>query len=261
MADLTEREAGERFSAAQNVIFDPDTVGQFAVIPQGFNLQSLEAFQNRPNRITANHRFVTVESLSTYLKAFASDDTMICADYAAAQIKAVIDGDGDAPSHKSHGAKFEAQIHDITKAWMHICSRPLSQTAFGLFLEDHAQDVIKPDAASVMEMVMTFDATKKVTFKSAQRLHDGQRQFVYAEENEARGAVTFPDHFIVLAPIYRGMEPQQIRYMVRYRIEEGKLIFSVEMHDKDRVMREAFDRCVDALKSGLTRDLPIYVVG
>lgn len=263
MADMTEHEALERSAVAASVVFDRRETGQFAVVPEGYSVEGLEQFQNRPDRHRADHRFVDVASLAEYLNRFASPDTMICADYGAATISAVIDGDTpDDPSHKEHKAAFGAMTSDQVKAWLGICGKGMTQVAFGLFLEDRAVDVVEPDAASIMDMVMTFDATKKVAFKSSQRLHDGQRQFQYVEENETRGAVTLPDHFIVMAPIYRGMEPQRIKFMVRYRIEDGALRFQVDMHDQDAVMREAFDRCVDALKADIKdANLPIYVTG
>ncbi|MEE4209687.1 MAG: DUF2303 family protein [Parvularcula sp.] len=262
MADLTEHEAQERTATAARVAFDPDITGQFAVVPAGYHVESLERFQSTPNRHTADHRFVAVSSLAEYLNRFATEETMMCADYRAGKISCVIDGDGPAaPSRREHRAHFEAQLHDKIKAWLGICGKPMSQVQFGLFLEDRAVDVVAPEAADVMEMVMTFDATKKVSFKSSQRLHDGQRQFQYVEENETRGAVTLPDHFIILSPVYGGMEPERIKIMVRYRIEDGKLVFLVDMHDRYEVMRSAFERCVDALKAEVALDLPIYVTG
>lgn len=262
MADRTEHEAAERSAFAMAVDFNPESRGQFALVPDGYQVADLEAYQDRPNRIHAAHRFVDVMSLAEYLRRFSQPETMICADYASAKIIAIIDGDGpDQPSHKDHCATFAAEQSDTIKSWLGICGKGMSQVSFGLFLEDRAVDVVQPDAASVMDMVMTFDATKKVAFKSSQRLHDGQRQFQYVEENETRGAVTLPDHFIVLAPIYRGMEPQRIKFMVRYRIEDGALRFQVDMHDKDEVLREAFERCVDALRGEIDKSLPIYVTG
>lgn len=264
MADRTEHDDQERsfFAAIAGEDFDPAGKGQFAVIPDDYQVATLEAFQERPNRHFADERFVDVASLVTYLNRFADDDTMISADYDSAQVVAVIDGHApDDPSHRTHHARFTAAVSDQTKAWLGICGRQMSQIDFGLFLEDRAVDVVEPDAADVMDMVMTFDATKKVSFQSSQRLHDGQRQFRYVEENQATGAVTLPDHFVILAPVFRGMEPQRIKFMVRYRIVEGALRFQVDMHDRDRVMREAFDRCVDALKNGLKLALPVYVTG
>lgn len=260
MADITEHEIKERFEAARNVAFDPAETGQFAIIPEGFKIEDLEDFQAIPNRHFADERFADVSSLVEYLKKFATRDTMLYADFSASTIKAVIDGHGvERPSHREHKAAFCAQITDKMQQWLSICGRPMSQVDFGLFLEERAVDVVEPEAASVMEMVMTFDATKKVTFKSSQRLSDGQRQFQYVEENEARGAVTFPDHFIVLAPVFNGMEPQRLKFMVRYRIEDGKLRFSVSLHDKATVFRDAFQRCVDAVQTDI--DLHIFITG
>jgi uncharacterized protein YfdQ (DUF2303 family) len=263
MADLTEFQAALAAHTVTSIGFDTECRGQFAALPEGYTVASLEAYQDAPNRHRADHRFVAVASLAEYLTRFATDATMICADYTAAKIMAVIDGDDpDVASHKEHKARFEAQQSDKVRAWLNICGKPLSQVAFGLFLEDRAVDVVVPEAADVMEMVMKFDATKKVTFKSSTRLHDGSRQFQYVDDNEAvRGGVVLPDHFVIFAPVYRGMEPQQVKFMLRYRIEDGALRFQVEMHDKDEVLRTAFDRCVDALATALPLKLPIYTVG
>ena len=264
MADKTEFDAAAASQAgfASLIHFDAGSLGQFAMVPQGFAVESLEQFQLRPNRHQANHRYVSIASLIEYLNRFARPETMIAADAEKATISCCIDGDKlEEPSFKDHRASFSAQQSDKLKAWRGICGKPMSQVQFGLFLEERAVDVVVPEAASVMDMVMTFDATKKVVFKSSLRLHDGSRQFQYVEDNEARGGVTLPDHFIILAPVYRGMEPQRIKFMVRYRIEEGALRFIVQMHDEEEVLREPFERCVDALQAGLNIKLPVYWVG
>jgi uncharacterized protein YfdQ (DUF2303 family) len=264
MVEKTEFDAEVAANAGMMSLlnFDAAVLGQFAMVPQGFSVESLEQFQRRPNRHIADHRFVSIASLIEYLNRFACPETMIAADSKKASIECCIDGDRvDEPSFKDHRATFLAQQSDKLRAWREICNKPMTQVQFGLFLEERAVDVVVPEAASVMDMVMTFDATKKVTFKSSLRLQDGSRQFQYVEDNEARGGVTLPDHFIILAPVYRGMEPQRIKFLVRYRIEEGALRFVVQMHDEEEVMREAFERCVDALQTGLDAELPVYWIG
>lgn len=263
MTDLTEFQAALAAHTAEGIAFDPGKTGQFAALPEGYSIAPLEVFQANPNRHRTNHRFVRVDSLAAYIDRFGDETTMITADYGNALILAVIDGDLPVlPSHKEHKARFEAILSDKARAWIDVCGKPMTQVVFGLFLEDRAVDVVTPKAADVMDMVMAFDATKKVTFKSSTRLQDGSRQFQYVEEVEnKRGGVTLPDHFMVFAPVYNGMEPQQIKFMVRYRIEDGALRFVVSMHDKEEVLRQAFDRCVDALRLHLKLDLPIYVVG
>lgn len=262
MSDLTEHEAIERSDAAAiaRLVFDASTGGNFTVVAPDWKVEGLEEFQERPNRHTSTPTFVEVRSLAHYVNTFRRPETLISASYDDASIRAVIDGDApEAPGWKRHVATFEARLDETLEAWLRLSGKPLSQIEFGLFLEDHAVDVAVPEASAVMDMVMTFDATKKVVFKSAQRLSDGSRQFQYVEENEAKGGVTLPDHFIILAPVFRGMEPQRVKFLVRYRIDEGKLRFQVDMHDRAKVMRDAFERCLDAFRTDLSEDCFIYV--
>ena len=192
----------------------------------------------------------------------ATDSMMLTASSDKAHMKAVIDyheGD-DLARHGTHKATYTARQTDKIKAWLSMCSKLLGQIEFGLFLEERAVDVICPEAAAIMEMVMQFEATKSVQFKSSSRLSDGSRQFSYVEDNQTRGGLTLPDKIIIRAPIYQGMEPQDIKFLLRYRISDGSLKFIIEMHDKDEVLREAFDRCVDAVERDVKPEQTVYWV-
>lgn len=253
MADKTEFEAEKAQETAVDSMQGHQVGaarGTFAVVPDGYNLQSLERYQERPNRIVTDHKFVSTKSFAEYLTRFASKSMMLTASSDNAQMYAVIDyHEGDEnPRHGTHKATYTACKTDKIKAWQAMCSKPLNQIDFGLFLEERAIDVIQPEAAEIMEMVMTFEATKKVEFKSSTRLADGSRQFSYVEDNQTRGGMTLPDKIIIRAPIYQGMEPQDIKFLLRYRINEGSLKFIIEMHDKDEILREAFERCVSAVE-------------
>ena len=259
MADKTEFEA-ERDMAIASGAMDQDS--GFVVIPDGYNLQSIEQYQERPNRIEETHRLTSAKSFADYLTRFATESMLLTASTDKAQMYAVIDyheGDGS-PRHGTHKAVYVARKTDKIAAWLSMCTKALGQIEFGLFLEERAVDVIQPEAAAIMEMVMQFEATKKVEFKSSQRLADGSRQFSYVEENQARGGLTLPDKIIIRAPIYQGMEPQDIKFLLRYRINEGSLKFIIEMHDKDEVLREAFERCVDAVQHDVKPPQTVYWV-
>jgi uncharacterized protein YfdQ (DUF2303 family) len=266
LADKTE------FEAEQNAQFMratmTDGLGKFAVVPDGYNLQSLEKYQERPNRIVTDHKFVSAKSFAEYLTRFATESMLITASSDKAQMYAVIDyheGDRRVEScydarHGSHKTTYTARQTDKIKAWLAVCGKPLGQIEFGLLLEERAVDVIQPEAAAIFEMVMQFEATKQVQFKSSTRLADGSRQFSYVEDNQTRGGMTLPDKIIIRAPIYQGMEPQDIKFLLRYRINEGSLKFIIEMHDKDEVLREAFERCVDAVQHDVKPDQTVYWV-
>jgi uncharacterized protein YfdQ (DUF2303 family) len=272
MANKTEHEAKMETAvvALARLDFDPAKRAQHLILPEALAVRDMEALQDRPNRIRADHVFLEAADLTNYVNDFGDADTMISCDYAAGRIQAVIDahqaeGPADvtlpAPRWGSHKAAFKAVVDHRMAAWLGVCKRPMSQLSFMVFLEDRATDVQEPDPATIMDLIMTFDAIKTVTFRSSQRLHDGRRQFTYNEENKGNGAVTLPEHLILFLPIYQGMEPQPVKFMLRYRIDDGSLSFVVEMHNQVDVMREAFQRCVDAFSVGLDLQYHLYVVG
>lgn len=265
MADQTEMQTSLAVAAASKARenFDPAQAGNFALVPEGYCIENLEVFQVAPNRVIANNTFVSAASFSAYLSRHYEDRMFLTASADRAELVAIIDYHQPRfsdPYAKAgfcdHKAKFKARRSDKLKAWLAMTGKPLTQIEFGLFLEERAVDVIKPDAASVMEMVMKFEATKKVDFKSSQRLSDGSRQFTYVEDNQARGGITLPDRLTIFVPVYQGMEPQPIEFLLRYRIQDAALRFVIEMHDKQEVLDEAFNRCVDAVLHGLTFEPP-----
>lgn len=268
MANKTEHEAlRDTILNSLSDGFDHFGNGQFAALPDGFELHNLEGFQTQPDRIRAHPKFVSARSFAEYLTRFATDSMMITASTDKAEMYAVIDYHGDdpaapgqTPSHCEHKATYKARLTDKIKAWLGMCDRPLGQVEFGLFLEERAIDVIQPAAAEIMEMVMTFEATKKVEFKSSTRLADGSRQFTYVEDNQSKGGVTLPDRIVIRAAIYEGMEPQDITFLLRYRINDGALRFQIKMHNHDEVLAEAFARCVDGVMHDVTPEQAVYWV-
>jgi len=193
--------------------------------------------------------FDNIGSLAAYLDRFETPHSCGFSDPDAEEIKVVLDyhNSGVEPSHCDHVASFRAKRTQQYDTWRNISGRKLTQVEAGMFLEERAADVADPDPATIMDMVMQFDVLKRVTFRQSTRLHDGQRQLSYTEENEARGAVTLPETFTLLVSVYEGQEPERIKVHVRYRIEDGRLLFIFKIHDRQSVETAAFLRCEDAL--------------
>lgn len=240
--------------------FDPKEPHNYALTPEGFQLHDLEDFQDAPRRHRIDYVFSTVGSLVTYLNRFATEDTLIFAEHDASVIRATIDGHTPGePSFGDHKVAFSATLSEKLRDWKGKSNKALSQVDFGLFLEERAIDVVKPDAADVFDMVMQFSATKKVDFKSQTRLSNGDRQVQWVEEtSQTRGGMTLPDHFVIRVPVFEGMEPQDVKIWVRYAIREGALMFTLKIHDEKQLIDDAFQRCIDAVKVGMKLDLPIY---
>jgi len=263
MADKTEFEAELANFTAGNVHSVGDlSKGSFAQVPEGYRIEALESLQDAPNRVRERRCFRDTASLAKYLNRFQTPTSILFSAPTSQKITAVIDyhGSQDDPKHGDHSATFDAQWGSHYALWRKASGQTMSQVKAGLFLEERAIDVIEPDAASIMDMVMNFDALKKVTFKQSTRLHDGQRQFTYNEENEVRGNVTLPERIKLRIPVFDGQEPDVFLVRVRYRIEDGSLMFSFEIHDQDDLERTAFERCEDSLIAEMTTPLELLRV-
>ena len=260
MADETTILSGVRDiidnAAAREIKFvEPGVFGQFVTLPDGYHVASLENLQSRPNRIVAAPMFRDVASLASYLERFEKKDSVAFSRPADSDIRVVIDhhdrefqAEVPHPNWCEHSATFKACFTPEYNAWRRIDHKEMGQVAALEFLEERAIDVIDPGAAEMMDIIMNFEALKRVTFRQSTRLNDGQRQFLYHEENEVKGQIVLPEFVRLHLPVYEGMEPDMIKVRVRYRINDGKLTFIFLIHERQRLETTAFERCEDALK-------------
>lgn len=223
---------------------------QFMALPDGYVIHSLEDFQEVPNRIVAAPKFRDTASLAAYLVRFELPESVAMSRPSDNEIRVVIDHheSSDQPAWAKHTATFKAAFTPEYQAWQGIDRKPMGQVAALEFLEERAVDVVEPGPADIMEMIMNFDALKRVTFKQSTRLHSGERQFVYAEENEVRGQINLPETVTLRLPVYEGMEPDVIKVRIRYRIDDGRLTFAFLIDQRPKLEMTAFERCEDALK-------------
>ncbi|HMR51216.1 MAG TPA: DUF2303 family protein [Amaricoccus sp.] len=228
----------------------------FVALPPGYTAHDLSALLPRPVRVKAERAFRDTRSLAEYLNRFWRPEMVAYSNPDLGRIDVIIDhldhaDEGSIARHESHRASFVARHTSAYAAWLKIDGQPMSQVKAGEFLEDRATDVIEPDSATIMDMVMSFDALKQVAFKQSSRLRDGTVQLTYVESSDVRGAVTLPERIVLLVPVYEGHEPERVVVRVRYRFPEGKLAFRFEIADREALEEKAFARCEDALVAGV----------
>lgn len=236
--------------------------GQFIAVPNDYSVQDLEDLLPKPRRARASAKLRDLTSLSEYLTRFGTADTVAFARFDAKEIVAEIDyhgstASGGAPSHRSHLARFCAKRSHAWAAWSGANNAQKGQADFARFLEERAEDVVSPDAATVIETAMNLEAIKKVTFNSSIRLSDGLRQFKYHEEDQTNGEVKVPETFLINVPIFTGMAAERVAVRLRYRISEGKLVLWTTIDNLTEIEDIAFDACVGVLQREHP-DLPIY---
>lgn len=136
-------------------------------------------------------------------------------------------------------------------AWMEHNGKPMSQTEFAVFVEDHLDDVVEPAAADLLELATTFQAKTNVVFRSAVVLANGDRQLTYHEATDARagadGQLVVPDRIALGVAPFEGSSAWRIEARLRYTVKDGALRIWYQLVRPDLIERGAFDEAVDAV--------------
>ena len=184
-----------------------------------------------------------------------------------ASIVGVVDHHASALNEQSdwsaHRAQFTPDVTPEWRAWTAINNRSLSQDDLALFLEEHEIDVTMPPGAELREMVADLRVSTSGDFRRAVNLDNGAVQFNYQETHEAQAGarqVTVPTHLeLSLAPYY-GIALQTVTARLRYRLNSGKLTWTVAILRVEQIERAAFDELCNAVEVVVTPvAIPCYV--
>lgn len=223
--------------------------------------------RSRPRRVGENIEVRTPKSLADYMNLYADQNHLasVCAanphsvrvvlDYHEAADSAV-QGAGDQGVNTArwcdHTVTMTPRFTPAYAAWRERHRKASDQRETMEFLEDRLIDVVKPDAADIMDMVMNFEGLTKVTFSSSQRLTDGRVQVVYKEEEADSGRVMFYEGLTLRLPVFEGADPEPVDVRVRHRQRDGKLHFVFVIANIEELERTAFERLCDVWRTGFT---------
>ena len=258
----TVREIQELAIAAHT----PKTDIPAAVVPNNHSVKSLENLQLQPSLIRQSVNLISASSLVAYVKKFADGRTAIFADKSATRIEAVLDYHSapTSPEWTNHRAVYDCPYSDEWQEWSARDKRPMNQTDFAEFLENHIQDIAPisddykgPSGTALLEMVLAFQETRKAEFKSVRRLQDGTFQMSYSDEKSGSGNTSLPEKIsLAIAPFHNGA-PYQVEARIRYRLKDGGLALWYELIEPKKIIEHAFTEIVIDLETQL-ENIPVY---
>lgn len=243
--DYKTAEVVRDLTAALGKPFELPNQSKGVLVPQYYEVHEFAPIDRPLTHIKAHPVFDECDSFATYVNDFKSGISRIFGSAQAGRFNAVLDFHNPAgeAAYCAHQADFKLRHTAEWEAWSAIDGLYIEQVAFAEFLEERAGDVVDPDGATFLEVATTLEAKKSASFKSGIRLHDGNTQFEFVEDTkaQAKGDLTVPTEFKIGLCVYQG-EPEgyRIRCLLRYRLHEGKLKFRVQIHDKQKVLHEAF---------------------
>lgn len=266
-------------AAGPRELFDDDRF-LTQLVPAGHTLKVIdreeleEKFRLRPRRKTGTVHVHTAASFIGYLEKHALPETEVWADVSKHKLVAVINAhemvpqpgtstavdDDKGAGHGDHRVALELVQSPAWKAWLALDRKYVGQVDFANHLEDNALDIVRPDAATMLEIAESFQASTSVEFKAAHRLASGQVNLQYTENGGARagehGDIEIPTEFTISVAPFEGHDPYDLTARFRYRIRNGELALSYHLVRPDDVLRQAFLDYVDTVDNAI--EAPVF---
>lgn len=210
---------------------------------------------------------LTPESFALAVNDHKDARTMLYADQETGEVAALFDGiekgGVDAKGELSEGMRsagwgqFSASIvfreSRKLREWREMLE-PKGQAAFAEFLEDHREDVVDPEGASLQELVQDLEATSTGSFKGRVNLDSGNVSLAYQDQTEM--SVELPKEIVLGVPLFEHGERYRLKARLRYRVHGGAVTFRLLFTNLADAKEQEFERIVLGLEEKISE--PIY---
>lgn len=230
----------------------------------------LDDYRPNPARHTGTARLRSPESFLAYLHQLGvhtggdwEEQTGYYGNPDDLTVTAVLNDDGGLPGHGDYRAVLTYERTDEWRAWTDANNQLASATTFAEFIEDWRHTIVEPDAASIVDMIRSFKATRKVTWKDEIDDQNGDRSLQFTTETTAgstrAGTIPIPDLFVVEMPPFIGAEPVQLEARFKYQVDDGGARFGIKLVQPALVLRQAFEAELASLADQLPEGTPIML--
>lgn len=251
----------------QITLTDGRVAGYFVHSPEGFTPRfvpvDVDSRQPAPAATIRTVRVRSVGSFGAYLARHSDDRTEVYADERAQVVTGIIDAPvPGAPAWEQHRVILDLARTTAWDRWADVSGKWLHQEAFADLIERSLPDIVAPDAATMLEIAQTFQASTRVEYQSAVRLDSGETQLVYQEEmsasaGRARQLEMPPSMRLALRPWTACPAGYAVDARIRYRVKDKTLALMVLVDDPQALLEGAFGELVEELASAIG-DRPLF---
>ncbi|KQV27569.1 hypothetical protein ASC97_04100 [Rhizobium sp. Root1203] len=227
-----------------------------------------ERYRFAPARKSGTAKVTTLESFIDLGTRHATPASAIFADtdWQKPSLTMVVDyhenDTGGTADNGKHRIRYDFPLSDEWKAWVGIDGKPMEQTVFAEFIEDHIAELSTPDDGEEEDFRHKFgfrvayptemhtlsrglQVFAETRVKNAVTLQTGEGQIAFEEEHkDANGnKIDVPGMFILsVSPFFMG-EPVRIPVRLRYRLQAGSIKWIIKLYRPDvyitkQVMRD-----------------------
>lgn len=229
---------------------------------------SLDAFRLTPTRARGLIQTASNTDFAALVGALDPDFSMRAYYTPAGQFCYILNDDINVestlkPAWRDHCITYMPDADDAWKAWMRTFGGPdevkpkwIDQLAFAEFVQERLQDFQTPPGLAMLELAQKFDLHRSGKFMHAHRLDNGNTTLTVTEDTKPAGdGVTIPNKLVLGMRVFEDQaEGYSFGAYFRYRLIEGhKLIISVMIEDKPKILKRAVDDMVKETKALLPK--------
>lgn len=242
-------------AGVQVVLHDADggeRLETVAASPDGFvgkvQLDDVESF------LGYLKRHATADHSSVYLRLKFGDDVPLKA-------VAVIDDHGCEPGCRVWLAVLEIALDTQAAAVLKSCTGVKTPLELAEVIEDNEDFIVDPPAARLLEIATTLKAAQNARLKEAHNLHNGDMAIEYVTETTATagrsdGTLKIPEEVTLRLALFAGQPPRDLLLRFRYRVMDGRLVFSLSCPGFAHVVTRAAEELAAELRAGAP--CPVY---
>jgi uncharacterized protein YfdQ (DUF2303 family) len=238
----------------------------------------LADWRDAPERIEGRAKADTLGSFVDLVNRHKNDDSAVFGNLGTRPaFTAVIDYHtvDHSPKFGRHRIVYEFPLSPEWIAWQVMNGKPMSQSDWAAFIEEHIADLSSPYDAEKSQYEPLFQTTiaspsdlitmsrgmqiaVDARVKEVRNLQSGEAEIVYEEVHKDGSGqkLVVPGLFVLNLPLFVGSQPTRLVARLRYRRQDSKITWFYQLYRADLVLRAELQNAFDQV--GTETGLPTF---
>lgn len=258
-----------------------ETGRKVAVLPKSdgtLELASLKRLEDEwlsaPRRNSGTSVAHTLNSFVSLINRLYSKDDgpgMIfgCFDHEPSLLAVLNYRDGETPRFGDHLVRYAFPLSPEWKTWNSQNGKWMSQTDWGVFIENQIADLVDADQfekavheemflsktatpSEIVSLSRGLSLTVESVIKEVRVLQSGEAEVLFEEKHKdmSGNKLVVPGLFVIAIPLFLGAEKSRFIVRLRYKRADGRLLWSFNLYRPEPVIRDRLIEAIEAASQG-----------